>query len=597
MVTPPLLVVSEPEDFRFRSCNWATNTRLLCSVIGMQNVGAYTYAMTRLIAVDADGRNRRVLIQQSASAQGQFQDRVLNWNPGPPDTVLVEADEGQDASGNWLAPPSIVVGEVGTHGLPAVFELNIVTGRMFLREHARAPIRHWITDSAGRVRLGWGFDHAEVSYYARLANGNDWLRLAKFEVFSREQHFEPIAVSADDPNKAYAIASSEGRDALWLIDLTDKNPPALVFAHPRVDVTQPLLDREGHLLGVYYETSMPDIYYTDDRARSVIASVNKVLADKFNFIVSTSVDKSVYVIGSSSDLEPTSFSVFDTTTLRLKMVSDHQQWLDPTALARVRPMNYPARDGTSIPGYLTLPSGRASKRLPLIVMPHGGPIARDGWDYFFLLQFLASRGYAVLQMNFRGSGGYGDDWFFAAHQDWGGLTYDDVVDGTRWAIQQGIADPERICIVGWSFGGYIALVGGQRNSDLFSCAVSIAGISDLSLLIAESWGDPVTRKQIGTNSEKLKRDSPRLHAAEFKVPVLMVHGDHDAQVPLTQSQLMDSALRQAHKAERLVVIPNADHALSGKTFRVTLLSELQAFLAEHLDHPPGQTSQSSTVAK
>ncbi len=257
----------------------------------------------------------------------------------------------------------------------------------------------------------------------------------------------------------------------------------------------------------------------------------------------------------------------------------------------MQPVHYPARDGTEIPGYLTLPRDSPKTHLPLIVMPHGGPISRDTWRYFFLREFLVSRGYAVLQMNFRGSSGYGDDWFFAAHQDWGGLTYDDVVDGARWAIQKEIADPKRVCIVGWSFGGYLALVGAQRNPDLFQCSVSIAGLSDLDLLIDEGyhWLDhAVVKKQIGTNSTKLNRDSPRKHAKEFQVPVLMIHGNRDAQAPYEQSTVMDSALTSAGKQHRLVTLPGADHQLSNESDRVTMFREVEQFLAKYLG-PTGTT--------
>lgn len=255
----------------------------------------------------------------------------------------------------------------------------------------------------------------------------------------------------------------------------------------------------------------------------------------------------------------------------------------------MRPINYPARDGTQIPGYVSTPRGAPATHLPLIVLPHGGPIARDTWGYDFLRQFLVSRGYAVLQMNFRGSSGYGDAWFFAAHQDWGGLTYDDVVDGVRWAIGQGIADPRRICIVGWSFGGYLALVGAQRNPDLFRCAVDIAGVSDLDLLIDEGhhWlAAESIKKQIGTDPQKLKLNSPRLHAAEFSVPLLMLHGKRDAQVPFAQSDAMDAALTRAGKPHRLVTVADADHAFSAEKDRVTLLHEVQSFLSEHLPTTP-----------
>jgi dipeptidyl aminopeptidase/acylaminoacyl peptidase len=299
----------------------------------------------------------------------------------------------------------------------------------------------------------------------------------------------------------------------------------------------------------------------------------------------SSRDGKVYVIRSFSDVDAPSFLILDTSTHTATTLSAAYPGRDVTALAPMRSISYAARDGTPIPGYLSTPPGVPATHLPLIVMPHGGPIARDTWSYFFLREFLVSRGYAVLQMNFRGSSGYGQDWFFAAHQDWGGLTYDDVVDGARWAIKQGIADPERVCIVGWSFGGYLALVGAQRNADLFRCSVDIAGVSDLGLLIDEGYhwlNSGVIKQQIGTDSDKLKRDSPRLHAADFNVPLLILHGTMDAQVPFAQSDAMDTALKHAAKPHRFVVFPDADHQFSAEKDRVTLLQEIAAFLNDHL---------------
>jgi dipeptidyl aminopeptidase/acylaminoacyl peptidase len=271
---------------------------------------------------------------------------------------------------------------------------------------------------------------------------------------------------------------------------------------------------------------------------------------------------------------------------RLTRIGGPQQGLNPAELSPLQTISYAARDGVTIPGYLTLPRGDRKDHLPLVVMPHGGPIDRDGWHYDFLREFLASRGYAVLQMNFRGSGGYGADWFYAAHQDWGGKTYEDVVDGTKWAIAQGIADPQRVAILGWSFGGYVALVGAQRDADLFRCAISIAGPSDLGMLISEESRylnmAEVAQKQIGTDKEKIRRDSPRLHASEVTIPVLLIHGDRDAQVDLEQSQSMDAALTRSGKAHRFVMIKDADHQMSAESARVTLLREIEAFLGANV---------------
>jgi dipeptidyl aminopeptidase/acylaminoacyl peptidase len=401
-----------------------------------------------------------------------------------------------------------------------------------------------------------------------------------------DAHFDPIAISADEPNKAYAYGPYQGRTALWLIDLTDKEEPSLIFSHPLVDVGHPVLDRDSRLLAVPYDPAYPMMYFTDPHTAEVIQTIAERQPGKFTSIFESNLDENVYVLRTFSDLEPSSFRVLDVAQKTLVSLGAPYPDRDVSTLATMRSISYPARDGTRIPAYLSTPPGMPAANLPLIVMPHGGPIARDTWNYFFLRQFLVSRGYAVLQMNFRGSGGYGEKWFYEAHQDWGGLTYDDVVDGARWAIEKKIADPRRVGIVGWSFGGYIALLGAQRDADLFRCSVDIAGPSDLGLLIEEGHqyitGAGIIQRMIGTDTAKLKLNSPRMHAADFNVPLLMLQGEMDAQVPAEQSKDMDSALKRAGKAHRLVIFPDADHGFSGEKDRTGMLREIEGFLAEHL---------------
>jgi dipeptidyl aminopeptidase/acylaminoacyl peptidase len=576
-------VLNEPDRFLLTWCHWATNTRLLCGLRAITSDRGYLFPVTRLVAVDADGKNMRVLMQNNREAQGQYQDEIINWHPGKPDTVLIEADEGLSANEMVGAQ---VYGNVGTHGAPAVFELNVVTGQISMRQHAREPIRHWVTDKRGQVRLGAGYSEGTVTFWVHLDGDSSWRRMAKFEVFSRENHFKPIAISAEDPDMAYAIGSSEGRDAIWLIDLKDKDDPKLLFSHPLVDVSHPILARDTRFIGARYDNGYPMMYYADGDIDAMMRGFQKLNPGQFASIVESSLDDKLFLIHSTSDIDASKFWLLDIEAHHVSKIGAAYPDRDTATFASMRPISYAARDGTRIPAYLSTPPTAAGTRPPLIVMPHGGPIARDRWDYFFLRQFLVSRGYAVLQMNFRGSSGYGDDWFFAAHQDWGGLTYDDVVDGARWAVQQDITDRERVCIVGWSFGGYLALVGAQRNPELFHCSVDIAGVSDLPMLISEGrdWiaGTDYRKRQLGTDSEKLKRDSPRLHVADFKVPLLMLHGKKDYQVPFEQSETMDAALTRAGKPHRFVVVPDADHQFSGVKDRATLLKEIEAFLGEHL---------------
>jgi dipeptidyl aminopeptidase/acylaminoacyl peptidase len=562
------LMRSEPGKYEIKWCNWANDTRLLCGLMAMaREPGGLVYPITRLVAVNADGSKLKVLLQNSSARGAQLQDRILDWTPNDPDTVLIQLDDDMN-------------------GFPSVFKMDVNNGsrKPATREHW--PIRNFITDAAGNVRLGTGYGNNGTTeqYFARLEESDDWQRLAKVKAFEATDVLEPVAM-APGTNMAYATGNFEGRSALWKMDLTDQKEPELVFSHPLVDASRPQFTSDGRLLGIWYELDRPFIFYTDELSRSVVAAMNKAQPSTFNFIADRSRDEKTFVIHSYSDVDDGTYFVLDTVQKKLRRIGTAYPELDPQQLGRMRSISYKAADGTEIPGYLTVPVGKRAENLPLIVMPHGGPIARDSWDFFFLRSFLVSRGYAVLQMNFRGSSGYGSKWYFDAHQDWGGVTYSDITDGARWAVAEGIADPKRMCIVGWSFGGYAALLGAVRNSDLYRCSVSIAGVSDLNLLVSEARffiGYGFAREQIGTDHDKLREDSPLRHVDQINIPVLMVHGDRDYQVDVDHTRKMDSAMKRTDKPHRAVYIDDATHQLDRKSDRVTLLTEVEKFLLENL---------------
>lgn len=563
-----VLRADKKDIFQMRWCNWGNNTRLVCGYRAMQSNMGVVFAVTRMVAVNADGTGIKVLVQNGRAGVSQFQDNVIDWTPDDPDTVLVEADDDRNT-------------------FPSVFKLNIYTGAMSLAVREREPIRNFRTDRRGNVRLGYGLSGKDYYYFAKLEDENGWQRLSKVEAFSRENILRPIAVSPGR-NKVFATGSWRGRNALWELDLTDRENPVLLFEHQLVDADRPMLAKDGRMLGVFYQTDLPFAFYTDERARAVISAVKPLMTTGAYVAISDmTLDERFYVIRSESDIEPSSFAVLDTETSKLELMGSAYPELAKikTKLAHMKPIRYPAADGTEIPGYLTTPANLRAEKLPLVVLPHGGPVARDSWEFDWLVQFIASRGYAVLQMNFRGSSGYGSEWLYAAHQDWGGLTYSDITDATRWAIEQGIADPARVCIVGWSFGGYAALLGAVRNSDLYKCSASIAGVSDLIELQNDSRafiGSAITREQIGVDRDKMKADSPRRHAESVSIPVLLVHGTMDSQVRFDHSTNMVNALKRAKKPHKLVKLEDADHQLSREADRATMLSELEKFLAAHL---------------
>ena len=260
-------------------------------------------------------------------------------------------------------------------------------------------------------------------------------------------------------------------------------------------------------------------------------------------------------------------------------------------LGESQAIEYLARDGKTIPAYLTLPPGGNRKNLPLVVMPHGGPEDRDSAHFDYLTQFIATRGYAVLQPQFRGSTGFGEAYRNAGRHEWGGLMQDDVTDGVRHLVADGTADPARICIVGGSYGGYAALAGAAYTSGLYACAASIAGVSDLPLMLIE-----VARQRGGDSDAiaywlghigepmdpKIAAKSPARSVATIRAPILLMHGIDDSIVPILQSESMSAALRKAGKPVKFVKLKGEDHWLSQSDTRLQVLQELEKFLAQYL---------------
>jgi dipeptidyl aminopeptidase/acylaminoacyl peptidase len=250
----------------------------------------------------------------------------------------------------------------------------------------------------------------------------------------------------------------------------------------------------------------------------------------------------------------------------------------------MKPVAYKAADGTQVPGYLTVPPGSEGKKIPAIVMPHGGPASRDTWGFDWMVQFFVTRGYAVLQPNFRGSSGYGNDWFQNnGFQSWK-VAIGDVNDAGRWLVSQGIADPQKLAIVGWSYGGYAALQANVLDPDLYKAVVAIAPVTDLGALkddAREFTNNRVVQAYIG-DGPHVTEGSPARRADAFKAPVLIFHGDKDINVNIDQSRLMERALKKAGKTSELIVYPKIDHQLRDSAVRIDMLEKTDAFLTKAL---------------
>jgi dipeptidyl aminopeptidase/acylaminoacyl peptidase len=308
--------------------------------------------------------------------------------------------------------------------------------------------------------------------------------------------------------------------------------------------------------------------------------------------LSMSDDGRYWLFGVQGPTEPGAYYVFDRKTKTMALAANRHPELPSSKLGPMQAFTYTAGDGTQIHAYLTRPPHAPAGPLPLIVMPHGGPEARDSLTFDIWAEILATRGYMVLQPNFRGSAGYGHKFIAAGFRQWGGKMQDDITDGVMSLIKTGQADPNRVCIFGASFGGYAALYGAARSPDLYKCAASFAGVADLEALVNwerttkghesrylyanRSIGDPVR------DAAKLKAASPLTYASRLNVPVLLIHGTEDRSVPIAQSQAMDKALRAARKDVRFISFPGEGHADWSPRDEQAALSEVAGFIEGHI---------------
>ncbi len=390
-------------------------------------------------------------------------------------------------------------------------------------------------------------------------------------------------------------ASHNGRNAIFEMDLTEKSDRQLLFANGEVDVGGAIEWPTDHrIVGFSFETDRVHKKFFDAQAENVYAAIDEVLPGADNWVVGASRDGKKLLISSSVDVRPTNFHLLDTAAGKMLRIGSANPALAQTALAEMKPVKIKSADGVMLPGYLTLPVGSSGKKLPTVVYPHGGPHIRDRWRFDEMVQFFASRGYAVLQVNFRGSVGYGYDWYEQGHRNWGTVMVDDITASTKWAIAEGIADPANTCIIGWSFGGYAALMSAVREPGLYRCAVSIAGVADLRALAREDsrfyGGRRRVAHTLGDDVSELKAGSPLRAVEKIQVPVLLVHGDNDIQVSVDHSRRMARALKGQDKKHELVVIKDGNHSLSRYEWRETLLTKIEAFLATNAPVPAVKTA-------
>lgn len=577
-----LAVSGKPE--RLNSCGWVSNDRLVCEIYGVTRGPTELLPFTRLWAINADGSNPRQL-----SSKRNFHTRglqlgggeIIDWLPDQDGAVLMTRIHlPDDHIGSNLGSSLDGLG------------VDLVDTRTLASKSVERPLRdavEYISDGRGTVRImglntvkgASNQDAGIIRYHYRPQGSRDWQELCSYNYTTREG-FNPYAVDRDR-NVAYGFKKSAGRLAFYSLALDGSMHEELIFARPDVDVDELIrIGRRHRVIGVSYATDYRRAAYFEADIQKLMASFDRALAQHPNLqIVDSSVDETRLLILASSDSDPGTYYLFDRPSHRLEPFVKVRAVLDGVVLASVKPVSYPAADGTVVPGYLTLPPGTASARgLPAIVMPHGGPAARDEWGFDWLAQFYAARGFAVLQPNFRGSQGYGDDWFGQnAFRSWP-VAISDVIDGGRWMVAQGIADPGKLGIVGWSYGGYAALQSAVTDASVFKAVVAIAPVTDLQQLKNErrDWSDFYLTDELIGDGPQVREGSPARNAEKIKVPVMLFHGTLDRNVAIEQSRHMAKSLEAARVPHELVTFEGLGHSLDDSSARAEMLRKSELFL-------------------
>lgn len=556
---------------------WVSADRLLMSVAmtgrRYSSRVVKTYE-TRLVSYDASTRELIPLFSTHRSKVPiQIQDRVVSFLPDDPGHILVQYAEENPSR-------------------PDVYKVNVAKQddhRRILR--GQFGVLHWMADASGAVRLGSGLkdDNKERFLTIRRQGDKKWINFSH-RVASDSLEFTPVGFSPD-PDKIFVRSNHEGDPSgLYTFDIVTDEFAELIFKHPTVDIHNVSLDHNtGELLAIsFVEDDIEAIRFSEEPIHEDIDKLREQFPDTTLRTTFISDDGQFAVILSQGATDAGRYLVFDRAENQLKGLPHQYPELDGVELGQTFVTEYAARDGLTIPAYVTLPPGMRSlddaKALPFVVYPHGGPASRDFLRFSFSVQFLVAQGYGVLQMNFRGSEGYGKAFEEAGRREWGQAMQDDITDGAHWLIDTGAADPDKLAILGGSYGGYAALMGAVKTPDLYQCAVSFAGVSDLPelLRLARQYvGGSYSTRFIGDlwkDRKMLAENSPALQADKITVPVLLMHGDEDTVVDIDQSERMARALRKHGKQFEYHVFKDGDHHLSLYENRLQFLTAVERFL-------------------
>jgi dipeptidyl aminopeptidase/acylaminoacyl peptidase len=469
-----------------------------------------------------------------------------------------------------------------------VYRLNIATGELILLEENPGDIEEWMTDHEGKLRVAIRTEGVNQSLLYREREDYPFRTLLTTDF---RESVSPLFFTFD--NKKLYVSSNVGRNtsAIFVFDPEKAKNEELVFEHPEVDVYTLFLSKKRKVItGTGYTTDRFRYHFFDEERAGLQKELESRLPGYVVTVASMSKEEDRVLLHAGSDRTLGAYYFYDMKTKDFRKLADLSPWLPEDRLAPMKPVKYTARDGLTIHGYLTLPAGSDGRNLPVVINPHGGPWARDTWGYDSEVQFLANRGLAVLQMNFRGSTGYGRAFWEAGFKQWGRAMQDDITDGVKWLIEQGIADPDRIGIYGGSYGGYAVLAGLAFTPELYACGVDYVGVSNLFTLletIPPYWelGRQMLYEQIGhpeKDRDLLKAVSPVFHADNIRAPLFVAQGANDPRVKKSESDQIVEALRARGVEVEYMVKDNEGHGFLNEENRFDFYRAMERFLAKHL---------------
>lgn len=477
---------------------------------------------------------------------------------------------------------------------PQIFDpyrLNINTGALEQVAENPGNITAWICDHDGKLRAAITTDGVNSSVLYRATEKEAFRPVLQTNF---KETLQPIYFDFDNSSNVYAL-SNIGRDKLAIVkmDLATGKETEVIFEHPEVDVTYMSYSRRRHVpTTISFVTWKKEYKFVDAQVAQLYQRLAKDLGKYEIVLTSTTKDETKFIVRTYSDRSLGAFYFYDSNTDQLTKLADVSPWLEENQLCEVKPITYKTRDGLTIHGYLTLPKGVAAEKLPVVVNPHGGPWARDVWTFNPEVQFLANRGYAVLQMNFRGSTGYGRQFWEASFGQWGLKMQDDVTDGVRWLVAQGIADEKRVAIYGGSYGGYCTLAGITFTPEIYACAVDYVGVSNLFTFmetIPPYWEpyrkmlyEMVGNPNIPADSSRLHATSPVFHVDKIRVPLLIAQGAKDPRVNQAESDQIVEALKKRNITVEYILKENEGHGFYNQENRFEFYGRMEAFFGEHL---------------